>query len=46
MLAIKNREKWIKKTTKTIIKNYTWHYYDDAIKIEGFNFNNILLDKK
>ena len=28
------------------IKNRTCYYFDDIIKIEDFNFNNILIVKK
>ena len=28
------------------IKNYTCHYFDDTIKIEDFDINNILLEVK
>ena len=28
------------------IKNRTFYYYDDLIKIEDFDFDNILLDEK
>ena len=28
------------------IKNFTCYYFDDIIKIEDFDFDNILLDEK
>ena len=28
------------------IKNHTCHYFDDVIKIDKFDFDNILLDEK
>ena len=31
---------------KISIKNYTCYYFDDKIKIEDFDFDNILLDEK
>ena len=30
----------------TNIKNWTCYYFDDIIKIEEFDFDNILLDEK
>ena len=31
---------------KNYIKNRTWYYCDDIIKIEDFNLDNILINKK
>ena len=31
---------------KIFIKNCTYYYFDDIIKLEDFDFNNILIDKK
>ena len=31
---------------KVCIKNCTCYYFDDIIKIEDFDFDDILLDKK
>ena len=31
---------------ETVIKNRTYYYFDDIIKIEDFNLDNILIDEK
>ena len=31
---------------KVCIKNRTYYYFDDIIKLEDFDFNNILTDEK
>ena len=31
---------------KVSIKNCTWYYFDDIIKFEDFDSDNILLDEK
>ena len=31
---------------KIFIKNCTYYYFDDIIKLEDFDFNNILIDEK
>ena len=31
---------------KVCIKNNTYYYFDDVIKLEGFNLENILIDQK
>ena len=34
------------KSKEIDIKNCAWQYFDEIIKVEDFNFGNILIDKK
>ena len=34
------------KAKKVSIKNCTWYYFDDKIKLEDFDSDNVLLDQK
>ena len=34
------------KLRETDVKNRTYYYFDDIVKIEDFDLDNILIDKK
>ena len=44
--VLKNRGKYNDKLKKNSIKNRTCFYFDDIIKIEDFDFHNILSNEK
>ena len=54
LLLLLHKRLYLKRTLRIIkwilnninIKNCTWHYFDDTVKIEDFDFNNILLEEK
>ena len=48
--CVKQKEKSIKmgnnEIKKVRIKNCAWYYFDDIIKLEDFDLDNILMDEK